>query len=210
MENCLCYDLIKIANCKNDYSFQMPQETLMRFRANTTSSSGDPEHFFIINIQSSTRKTHRCFTGPSGYQKMERNRQFLALIISTIIFTARLGILFRGHRNDWVLLIPDSTGSINASSGNFKALLQFRAASVDQVLVQHLDKCRRNARYINYQPQNQLLNIIRSIIIDRIVSRVIASKYFTVIADETLASQERSRSQSLSGTGYCDVTEVRE
>ena len=87
-------------------------------------------------------------------KEMEKNRTFLAPIVSIIVFTARLGLPFRGHRDEGVPLVPTNSEQIDVRSGNFKALLQFRAASGDQVLAQHLETCRRNASYISYQSQN--------------------------------------------------------
>ena len=54
--------------------------------------------------------------GQAVAKEMERNMQFLVPTISTIVFNTRLGLFFRGHRDDRVPLIlalTESTESID-------------------------------------------------------------------------------------------------
>ena len=79
---------------------------------------------------------------------VEENRKVLVPIIDTIIILGRLGLPFRGHRNDSKYhpkVGEYSTGRI----GSFVEFLQFRVSGGDKVLEQHLKTCGKNASYIS-------------------------------------------------------------
>ena len=78
--------------------------------------------------------------------RIESNRQKLYPIIKAIIFCGKQNIL-RGHWEDMSLPNP----------GNFRALLNFRVESGDQVLKDHLQKAPRNATYISNTIQNEII-----------------------------------------------------
>ena len=69
--------------------------------------------------------------------EVEENRKVLAPIIDTIVTLGRLGLPFRGHRDDSKYhpkVGEYSTGGV----GNFVEFQQFRARGGDKVLEQHL------------------------------------------------------------------------
>ena len=66
--------------------------------------------------------------------------------------------------------------------GNFRALLNFRVESGDQVLKDHLEKAPRNATYISNTLQNETVGIwIQKTIVNGIHEGI---RVFSVIADE--------------------------
>ena len=76
-------------------------------------------------------------------EEVERNRRALKPIIETIIFASKLGLPLRGHRDDGTLSVPNQLGEIDTESGNLRALLQFKAASGDVVLADHLKNSKK-------------------------------------------------------------------
>ena len=65
----------------------------------------------------------------------------------------RQGLAFRGHRDE-------STADEDSNKGNFLALLSFRGKSGDKILDEHLETCKKNARYCSKTIQNEFISII--------------------------------------------------
>ena len=78
----------------------------------------------------------------------------------------------------------DVEHALNAQHGNFQALLQFRVSAGDIVLRDHLAQSSRNATYTSSCIQNQILDILGSTVVGKLVQRVKDATYFTIIADE--------------------------
>ena len=79
--------------------------------------------------------------------EVEENRKILVPIIDTIVTLGRLGLPFRGHRDDSKYhpkVGEYSTGGV----GNFVEFLQFRVRGGDKVLEQHLKTCSKNESLI--------------------------------------------------------------
>ena len=107
--------------------------------------------------------------------RIESNRQKLYPIIKTIIFCGKQNISLRGHREDMSLPNP----------GNFRALLNFRVESGDQVLKDHLQKAPRNATYISNTIQNEIIVTVGKWMQKVIVKDIReGSRVFSIIADE--------------------------
>lgn len=83
-------------------------------------------------------------------ERIKQNRKILSSITKSLIFCGRQGISFRGHRDD------DSESCQGYNHGNFKELLNFRVDSGDKVLAEHLEKCKKNAKYTSKTCQNEL------------------------------------------------------
>ena len=75
----------------------------------------------------------------------------------------------------------DLSGSDN--HGNFLALLNFRIEAGDTVLGEHLSTAARNATYISNTVKNQI-DVLTDQIRQKIIQKVQAAKWYTVIADE--------------------------
>ena len=67
---------------------------------------------------------------------------------------------------------------------NFVVLLNFRIDTEDSVLEQHRSSAARNATYTLNTIQNQIIPILADQVLQFIISRVKAAKWFSVIADE--------------------------
>ncbi|CAF0940276.1 unnamed protein product [Adineta steineri] len=103
-------------------------------------------------------------------KKTLENRNYLKEIIRTIIFLAKQGLPFRGHRED--------NESLN--KGNLLELLELR--SLDNELIK---KKLSILKYTHHSIQNELLLIIQQHILSEIVSEIKVSRYFSIMIDET-------------------------
>ena len=111
---------------------------------------------------------------------ISENRQKLKSIVETIILCGRQNFPLRGHRDSTLDLERDEA----ANSGNFWALLHFRAAAGDSVLRDHLAHASRNATYTSPDVQNQIIDILGDYVRHKILSKVQNAQFFTIIADE--------------------------
>ena len=110
-------------------------------------------------------------------ENIANNRKKLRSIIETIILCGRWNISLRGHRDSSINLERD----LDASRGNFWALLQFRVTAGDITLRDYLEKAPRNAMYMSPDIQNQVIDILGDLVL---ISKVRATQFFTVIVDE--------------------------
>ena len=90
-------------------------------------------------------------------KEVEENRKRLAPIIDTVILLGRLGLAFRGHRDD-SQFHPNVGEYSSGGVGNFVELLNYRVRGGDSVLENHLRTCSKNASYISKTSQNELIN----------------------------------------------------
>lgn len=115
-------------------------------------------------------------------RQIQENQEKLAPIIKTVILCGRQGLPLRGHRDH---------GEFNVSvepeenEGNFRALLRARIDSGDVNLKKHFETCPRNATYISWNIQNQIIEACDIIIKRKIASEVNSSKCLSILADET-------------------------
>jgi hypothetical protein len=110
------------------------------------------------------------------------NRQMLSSIIQTVILCGRQNISLRGHFDNITDVEKDITQSSN--HGNFWALLNFRIAAGDVVLHDHLTNSPLNARYTSPGIQNEIADVLSDQVRGKIIGKVQAAKWFTVIGDE--------------------------
>ena len=82
----------------------------------------------------------------------------------------------RGHRDD-------SSASDASNIGNFIELVRFRAEN-DEVLRTYIETSPRNAIDMSKTIQNEMIDVIGSAIEDRIIDKIQAAKFFTILADE--------------------------
>ena len=107
------------------------------------------------------------------------NRQKLLFIFKVIVLCGRQNISLRDNITD---LERDTTGAHN--HGNFLSLLHFRVDSGDTVLGDHFAKASQNATYTSSVIQNQIIDVVSNQVRDKIIRKVKAAKWFSVIADE--------------------------
>jgi len=80
-------------------------------------------------------------------RQLEEQRNRLVPIIKTVVLCGRLGIAFRGHRDDgW----RDVSKPVSAAQA-------FRVDVGDAVRKRHLDTAAKNATYISKTIQNELI-----------------------------------------------------
>ena len=95
----------------------------------------------------------------------------------------------RGH--------DDSTKTIEAQPtsnlGNFKALLQFRVDAGDKDLELHMKTAPKNVTYCSATIQNEIMDVICSLIRKHIAERVKKCRFYSVIADEVTDSANREQ-----------------
>lgn len=104
------------------------------------------------------------------HEQVERNRQKLFPIISTIIFCATHDLPVRGKQSD---------------SGVFNDLLDFRVEAGDTRLQEHFASSPGNAKYTSARVQNEIITICGDILREEIVAEVNTAFAFSVLADET-------------------------
>ncbi len=121
----------------------------------------------------------------AAQREIDSNRRVLVPIIETIIFLARCGIPLRGHRDSGRISCPASFADVETDQGNFRGLLQFRAASGDSVLACHLASAPANAVYVSPRIQSDLIGSVGYIILRHVVDEVNEAGFFSVLADET-------------------------
>ena len=80
--------------------------------------------------------------------KISENRKKLIPIVDTIITCGRLGLSFRGHRDD-SQYHPEVGSYSRGGVGNFIELLNMRVRAGDVGLEEHLKTCAKNASYIS-------------------------------------------------------------
>ncbi|XP_060855245.1 zinc finger MYM-type protein 1-like [Metopolophium dirhodum] len=115
----------------------------------------------------------------------ENNRKIIIPVIDSVLICGRQGIALRGHRDSGVLKLEDPI----INEGNFRALLRFflkaTATSGDESFILARENCARNAQYISWKIQNEIVSICYEIISSKIVNRINESNFFSIIADET-------------------------
>lgn len=119
-------------------------------------------------------------------KEIEANRLKVIPIVKTVIFCGRQGIALRGHRDSEMLLnANENINEPECNDGNFRQLLRFRIDAGDEFLKSHLTSCAKNATYLSWKIQNEILSACNNLILQNLVCAVNKAKGFSVLADET-------------------------
>lgn len=114
-------------------------------------------------------------------ERQDRNMQVLESIVKTVMLCGKQNIALRGHRDDSKYLNSEN----DSNTGNFQALLDFRIDSGDKILEQHFRSAPKNATYRSKTVQNELIDVIASIIREQIVKDIRDSGgMYSISADE--------------------------
>ena len=115
-------------------------------------------------------------------QQIKENRYYIQCIVEVLLVCAKQEIALRGHN--------ESADSQNP--GNFRAILKL-VASHDKSLMQRLESNPGNASYLSPDIQNELLEIMSSIVKSQICQEVNQAGFFTLLCDETkdISKQEQ-------------------
>lgn len=102
--------------------------------------------------------------------KIEKNRNKLKPIISSLLFCAIHNLPIRGDTDNTAV---------------FNDLLKFRVDAGDLTLKTHLEKSNKNALYISHRVQNELLECLSSSLRSVITNEAMQVFCFSLIVDET-------------------------
>ncbi|CAF1660887.1 unnamed protein product [Adineta ricciae] len=114
------------------------------------------------------------------------NRMYLKEIIRSILFLAKQGLAFRGHREndqsenkDFCKALCPTNHTLNFL-GNLLELLELR--SIENELIKSKLK---SLKYTHHSIQNEILNLIQENILSQIIFEIKDAKYFSIMIDET-------------------------
>jgi len=115
--------------------------------------------------------------------QIRKNRSILGRLFDITRLIGKLGMPFRGHRED-----ADSH-----NKGLYRELVEFVAAAGDEVLNDHLKTMSANATYLSPTIQNQMIDTIGKSILESIVVKVQDAGAFSVLMDETTDSSHQEQ-----------------
>ena len=119
----------------------------------------------------------------SSEKELQKNRNKLKPTVDIITLLGRLGLPFRGHRDD--SQYHRNFGEYSSGDvGNFVECLGYRVRGGDTELENHLKTCSRNASYISKTSQNELIYCCGKLITDILIKDIKESKFFSILADE--------------------------
>lgn len=127
----------------------------------------------------------------------QKNQEMIVPIIEAIILCGRQNISLRGKHDSGPLFSTEA----HVNDGNLRSLLRWRAHSDDKF--KELTKnAPKNASYLSPTIQNEVILIIEKIIINRRMSKLKNSTFFSIFADE---SADRANIEQLAlGVRYYD------
>lgn len=141
---------------------------------------------FLSNYNDGGKKDIDILLNNRMNQVIEYNQKRLIPIIKTVLFCAQNNLPLRGHRESGSLKFDDiKKECLSGKQGVFRALLSFRIEAGDTNLETHLDAAPKNCTMISPSIQNEIVETIGDIIKKKIVDRVKASKYYSILCDET-------------------------
>lgn len=106
---------------------------------------------FLFFQASQYKDTHSLIT-KKAKDNILNNREVVKRIIYIIIFLAKQGLAFRGHRNETFKDFCNDDDSTN--SGNFLALVRL-VLKYDPILTKHIGKCTSNDKLLRLNDQNE-------------------------------------------------------
>ena len=121
--------------------------------------------------------------------RVAANKKRLVPIVKTILLCGRLTFALREHDNSTKTMEAQPT----SNPRNFKALLQFRVDAGDKDLKLHMKTAPKNASYCSATIQNEIIDVICTLIRKYIVERVKKCRFYSVIADEVADSANREQ-----------------
>jgi len=116
----------------------------------------------------------------SRQNAVEENRNRLSHIIRTIEFCGRQEIPLRGHRDAGAFSLNET----DCNDGVFKAALRLWVEAADKQTSELFSKAPRNASYLSWRVQNQIISLMSDDIQKQILSDIYQCKYFLILADE--------------------------
>ena len=109
----------------------------------------------MVHLKGSGEEIEFMLTKSSD-NDVNKNRNKLNPIVDTVILLGRLGLSFRGHRDD-SQYHPNVGEFSSGGMGTFVEYLGYRVTSGDTQLENHLKTCSKNPNYISKTSQNELI-----------------------------------------------------
>ncbi|XP_063765900.1 zinc finger MYM-type protein 1-like [Eleginops maclovinus] len=111
----------------------------------------------------------------AGHEKtVQENRQYMRAVIESLRFTACQTIAQRGHRED-----QQST-----NRGNFIELLNL-LGKFDTIVSKKLSSGPGNAKYMHHDIQDELIDVMASMVREQVSNEVKLGEHFALMVDET-------------------------
>lgn len=129
-------------------------------------------HF--MKVQSGEDKSIKSKISKTYEDTVKRNREIIMSIIDVVIVLGQRNIPFRGHSWDKITKQED---------GNFDCFVRWKAED-KPILKTHLVSAAYNAKYMSPDIQNELIELAGQEVLDTILERAKAAKFFSVMADE--------------------------
>uniref|UniRef100_H3A901 HAT C-terminal dimerisation domain-containing protein n=1 Tax=Latimeria chalumnae TaxID=7897 RepID=H3A901_LATCH len=159
----------------------LPNHKKTDYHKNAITASSD----FLQTYQDLSKRIDSTFQW-SNQAIFDRNKQALSSLVKCVLFCGKQGISLRGHRDD-------ATVDPTSNRGNFKALIDFRAAS-DLNLQEFRKHAPKNATYTSKTFQSDVIEVVGEYLQEKIASNINdSSPYCRIIADEvtdTVSNQE--------------------
>ena len=114
-------------------------------------------------------------------EQVASNRQYLQVIIECLIFTAQQNIAVRGHEESR----KDIWEVSDINRGNFLELLHLRCKDFPWLKSKLQSQLQSHAQWTSPAIQNELLDIVSNMILQKITAEVRRSGFFGIIVDET-------------------------
>ena len=115
------------------------------------------------------------------HRQVKENREYLRIIIECVIFTAQQNIAQRGHVEERTELAKIS----DINRGNFLELLHLRSRDIPWLGAKMKAQLKSHAQWTSPDIQNELIDIVATLVRSDITSRAKVSGPKSVIIDET-------------------------
>ncbi|XP_008180518.1 52 kDa repressor of the inhibitor of the protein kinase-like [Acyrthosiphon pisum] len=113
---------------------------------------------------------------------IEKNRKMIRPIIETILLCGRQGIALRGLTDSGPIDL--SSLFLSNNEGNFRVILKYVLMNSKDELKNCFENLPKNTTYISPDIQNEIINVINSLVIKKLVTKINQAKCFTILADE--------------------------
>lgn len=124
-------------------------------------------------------------------QYVHSNRHYLQVIIECLMFNVQQNVAIRGHVEDRKQIWEVS----DINRGNFLEMLRFRCKDLPWLKMKLQTHHKQHIQWTSPKIQNELIEIVSSLVLQRITRDVKSSGNYSVIVDET---SDISRSEQVS------------
>ena len=115
-------------------------------------------------------------------KRVQDNRHIVKSIAKAIVYCGKQCIALRGSF--------ENVTDLSKNPGNFIALLRLLAEN-DPLLQEHLEMPKKKTvKYTSPVSQNELINVVASMIQESVVEEVKEAKYYTIMADEVTSHND--------------------